>query len=277
MAARQHAALVVVLATCHVSLISPSLIINVSSGDTDSNVYRQTVAGNISEDTVTISFISAEGRGVTQLTDFRARLTITAVTVPGEEDLGEPGYQVLCFVSPGVGDVIAPEPVTKLRQKHSGAVRVAEESRGRVVVEHSASLVPSRAHHLSANIGQLCREARETTFVPEFMISQLKDGAVGYKTAARKDPSYLIVSHSDQYAGLPRCATLPPVSSAEAEACLCVVDTCVLWYPCSLKYCRNGGAAADTGEHRCGIRTCSKCSEMRFIAQSKHDCSWDEL
>ena len=46
-------------------------------------------------------------------------------------------------------DMIPPEAMTKLRQKHPGTVRVAEESRGSSVVAHPVSLVPARAGHLS--------------------------------------------------------------------------------------------------------------------------------
>ena len=90
------------------------LVINVSSGEPDANIYRQSVTGNLSSETVTIEFLTTAGVGVVQVTDFRAGLTITSVTVPGEEELGEPEYQVLCFVTPGVGDMIPPEAVTKL-------------------------------------------------------------------------------------------------------------------------------------------------------------------
>ena len=132
------------------------LVINVSSGEPDANVYRQSVTGNQTSETVTIEFLSPAGTGVLQLTDFRAGLTITSVTIPGEEELGEPEYQVLCFVTPGVGDMIPPEAVTKLRQKHPGSVRLAEESRGRLVVDNSAALVVSRAGALSEHIPSLC-------------------------------------------------------------------------------------------------------------------------
>merc|ERR1712107_636470 len=118
-----------------------------------------------------------------------------------------------------------------------GAVRVAEESRGRVVMDNSASLIVNKAQYLSSHIPHISKEAKETTFVQ-----------------------------------LERCAQM---SYNDLEPCLCVVDACVHWYPCSLKYCRNN--SGDTGEHRCGIRTCSKCTEMRFTARSKHVCSWDEL
>ena len=61
------------------------------------------------------------GNGVYQLTDFKAGVTITSITVPGELDMGLPGYQAFCFVTPGTGDIIPAEAIFKLRQKHREA------------------------------------------------------------------------------------------------------------------------------------------------------------
>ena len=74
--------------------VSSQLIINVSSGEADSNVYRQSVTGNLSFETVTIDFLTPAGLAVTQLTDFRTSVTITSITVPGQLELGEDPYQV---------------------------------------------------------------------------------------------------------------------------------------------------------------------------------------
>lgn len=222
-----------------------------------------------------MTVVSPGGTGIHQVTDFKTGLTITSITVPGELDLGQPNYQVLCFVTPSSGDIIPAEAITKLRQKHRGAVRVAEERRGRVVVDNNLSLVVSRSHSLSPHIAEVCREARESTFGPEQLVQQYRDGAVGYRKDLRRDVRREMtnfVSVSQQYSGLSRCSQL---SYEDSAACLCVVDSCIHWYPCSLKYCRNNNG--EGGEHRCGIRTCSKCTEMRFTAKSKLHCSWDEL
>jgi len=254
------------------------LVINVSRGEADSSVFRQSLSGNTSAETVTIQYVTPSGTGVVQVTDFKTGVTITAVTVPGEEELGQARYQVLCFVSPTSSDIIPPEAMTKLRQKHPGAVRVAEEGRGRVVVDNSASLIVNKAHSLSHHIPTLCKEAKETTFAPEHLLKQYQEGSLGQGKAAgqtrreNKDVAFFSKSLGGVYSGLGRCAGVETGSKAP---CLCVVENCVFWYPCSLKYCRNTNG--EPGEHRCGIRTCSKCTEMRFMASSKNHCSWDEL
>ena len=42
-------------------------------------------------------------------------------------------FKVFCFISAYSDDMIPSEAVTKLRQKHPGTVRVAEEHRGNTV------------------------------------------------------------------------------------------------------------------------------------------------
>jgi len=254
------------------------LVINVSRGEADSSVFRQSLSGNTSADTVTIKYVTPSGTGVTQLTDFKTGVTITAVTVPGEEELGQPRYQVLCFLAPTSGDIIPPEAMTKLRQKHPGAVRIAEEGKGRVVVDNSVTIFVSKATYLSHHLSSLCKEAKETTFAPEHLLKQYQEGTLGPVKSVpgrrdSKDVSYFSrVQPAPLYTGLTRCAS---VEVGSRTPCLCVVENCVYWYPCSLKYCRN--TSGDPGEHRCGIRTCSKCTEMRFSAKNKNLCSWDEL
>merc|ERR1719394_1544021 len=148
------------------SAVTGELVINVSRGREDSVAYRQSLSGNVTSDTVTIQYVTPSGSGVTQVSDFRTGVTLTVVTIPGEEDLGEPRYQVLCFVGVGTADLIPPEAMTKLRQKHPGTVRVAEEYRGTTVLDNQVSLVPARSGHLSRHLPHLCKEARDTTFAP---------------------------------------------------------------------------------------------------------------
>jgi len=178
------------------------LIINVSSGEQGAVSYRQTVSGNLSSETVSVQWVTPAGSGVYQLTDFKAGLTITSITVPGELDMGLPSYQILCFVTPTTGDIIPAEAIFKLRQKHRGSVRVAEESKGRVVVDNSLSLVVSRSHSLSPHIASVCHEARQTTFAPEQLLKKYLDidDMVGFK----KDSTRLngFFSFNEKYSGM---------------------------------------------------------------------------
>ena len=82
--------LVVLLLTLHPH--TAQLVINVSRGNEDSVPYRQALSGNTTTETVTIEFVTPGGTGVTHLTDFRTGVTITVVTQPGEEDLGQARY-----------------------------------------------------------------------------------------------------------------------------------------------------------------------------------------
>ena len=82
-------------------------------------------------------------------------------------------------------------------------VRVAEESKGRVVVDNSLSLVVSRSHTLSPHIAQLCHEAKETTFAPEQLMKEYldTDEDVGVRKNSKRDiNSYF--SLNENYSGM---------------------------------------------------------------------------
>ena len=144
------------------------LIINVgySSSDEESPtaIYRQVISGNSSTDTVVIEFTEPDGTLVTQLTDFRMQSQIMRVIIPGEEELGQPLFQVICFVSYFNSDLIPPEAVMKLRQKHPGALRTAEDDQGEIVQECPLSISPSlpKLTAISSHLSSLCKDARTT-------------------------------------------------------------------------------------------------------------------
>ena len=81
-------------------------------------------------------------------------------------------------------------------------MRVAEESKGRVVVDNSLSLVVSRSHSLSPHIASVCHEARQTTFAPEQLLKKYLDidDMVGFK----KDSTRLngFFSFNEKYSGM---------------------------------------------------------------------------
>ena len=144
------------------------LIINVgytsSNEEEPTSVYRQVISGNSSTDTVVIEFSEPDGTLVTQLTDFRMQSQIMRIIIPGEEELGQPLFQVLCFVSYFNGDLIPPEAVMKLRQKRPGALRTAEDDQGDVVKDSPLSITPDipKLTYISSHLSSLCKDARTT-------------------------------------------------------------------------------------------------------------------
>jgi len=239
---------------------SGELVINVSKGTEQASVYQQHISGNLTTNSVKIQFISPQGDSVNQVTDLKNRVVITVYTVPGEQDLGQDGYQVFCFVTAYTGDLIPTEAVTKLRQKHSATVRVAEEHRGTVVQENPVSLFVVKAGVLSPHIPTLCREAKGSTY------SSVAELARILKNPTRH-PS-IINNNIKQYQDAKRCGEL---SVSSPINCICSLPSCIWWFPCTLKYCRS----ASGEEHRCGIRTCSKCTTHRFLVENPSACIWD--
>ena len=144
------------------------LVINVgyTSPDDESptSIYRQVITGNSSTDTVAIEFTEIDGTLVTQLTDFRMQSQIMRVIILGEEELSQPMFQVLCFVSYFKGDLIPPEAVMKLRQKHPGALRTAEDDMGDIVQDLPLRITPSvsKLTAISSHLPSLCKDARTT-------------------------------------------------------------------------------------------------------------------
>lgn len=243
--------------------ICGQLVVNVSKGTDQAPIVQQSIWANTTTDSVFIHFLTAQGDAVTQITDFHNKVTITAYTVPGEEELGQPLYQVFCFVSAYNGDMIPAEAVTKLRQKHPGTVRIAEENRGTTVQDNPVRLNQTRFSSISGHLVDLCREAGQTTFSSEHELS---------KILATRPPAGLLVKERAAYENAARCGE---VGSANTRlSCKCSLSSCVLWYPCSLKFCRNQNA---DGEHRCGIRTCSKCTVHNYLAPTSSSCPWELL
>jgi len=239
------------------------LIINVSRGTEQASVYQQTISGNTSTDSVFIHFVTPRGDSIHQVTDLKNRVVITVATIPGEQELGEPAYQVLCFISAHTGDMIPSEAVTKLRQKHSATVRVAEEHKGTMIQDNPVRLVYSRSSLLSPHIPTVCREAKHTTYSSEEQLRKLVNSPA--RLAALIDKGAALTYNSAQ-----RCPDV--MYLAGSGPCVCTFSTCVWWYPCTLKFCRSAGGET---EHRCGIRTCSQCTTHRFLVNQTDLCSWD--
>jgi len=233
-------------------------------------VYKQTISGNSSTDTVTLDYVEPDGSVVTQLTDFRHSVQVTRVVLLGEEELQEPSHQVLCFVSAFTGDLIPPEAVMKLRQKHPGTVRVAESDEGEVVQDSQYLFKYKYAYRISSHLSALCKDAKKSTYTSSHELH----------TILTSEASHLVESLTDKFPGyesLPRCATLSENALTGDKLlmlpCQCSRQVFFLWYPCALKYCRN----QDGNETRCGIKTCRKTKTFRYPAKSKFHCRWDQV
>jgi len=245
-------------------------------------IYKQIVSGNSSTDTVTLEYQEPDGTIVTQLTDFRMQTQVTRVMMLGEEELEEPAHQVVCFVSAFTGDMIPPEAVMKLRQKHPGTVRIAESDEGEVVQDSQYLFKYSgkgNSYHISSHLAGLCKDAKQTTYTSSHELHTIL-------TEAKKPVSLMdtLVAKFPDYESLPRCAAaalekdddggLHRFLSDGGSSCQCTIQVMFNWYPCSLKYCRNQDGE---GEHRCGIKTCRKTLTFRYPVRSTHLCKWDEM
>ena len=87
-------------------------------------------------------------------------------------------------------------------------------------------------HHLQ----HVHREARDTTFAPSSLLESYREGSLGKGVERREEGGW--VRGEQGWGEAPRCE-----AAGEAEGCVCAVENCVHWFPCSLKYCRYGMVA----------------------------------
>ncbi|XP_040583430.1 out at first protein [Lepeophtheirus salmonis] len=245
------------------------LIVNVRANvdESVSAYYRQDILGNSSSETVLIQYSLADGSLISQLTDFRMSSQIVRILIPGEEELDQPMYQGLCFVSSYGGDLIPPEAVMKLRQKHPATLRIAEQDNGEIVQDSSLSLKrsPARLAALSTHLSQFCPPTQGNHILSShhelFSILEKSNGPKISEVSQKNVENYEL---------LPRCFS----SKDPNLTCICSLRICFNWFPCALKYCSN---KEGEGEHRCGIKTCRKCMTYRYPVRSKNLCHWDEI
>ncbi|QQP52544.1 hypothetical protein FKW44_004725 [Caligus rogercresseyi] len=177
-------------------------------------------------------------------------MTLLRVYILGETELGEPPYQCICFLSSYAKDLILPEAVQKLRQKHPDAIRLAEQDNGNI---------PMQLGSISSHLPDFCRDAP-----PGRILSSRHEihNIMGNSSSS-------LGHNTNNYEGTPRCYNLE-----EEGECLCSLRVCFNWFPCALKYCSN---KEGEGEHRCGIKTCRKCNTFRYAVPSPAHCHWDEI
>jgi hypothetical protein len=150
----------------------------------------------------------------------------------------------------------------KLRQKHPGTVRVADDDLGEIVQDSPLRIAGARSMSswISSHFSRMCRDL--STFSSQHELFNILGGS-----ASKVDS---ISHHEDGYEQLQRCFKY---LISDQVPCICSRQVWFNWFPCTLKYCRNRDGE---GEHRCGIKTCQKCVTFRFRAKSRLYCSWDE-
>ena len=201
-------------------------------------------------------FFQADGTHITFLTDFRTNAQITRLIIPGEEELNEPKAQTVCFISFFNNDLISPEAFMKLRQKHPGTIRVADEDLGEIVQDSAIKINSRNSPWISSHLPKLCNSAHSSKHELFNILHHKKDDF-------EAEPNY---------ENLRRCFAVQN-GDADDSSCICSRQVWFNWLPCALKYCRNKDG---DGEHRCGIKTCQKCMTYRYSVKSKLLCSWDE-
>ncbi|KAM3959552.1 BRICHOS-like domain-containing protein out at first [Aphomia sociella] len=245
------------------------LLINVKNQGGD--VMQENITANVSEDTVTLEFQRLDGVYVSQLVDFTNEVEAMKVVIPGEEELGQSGYQTLCFLSHAAqADFIAPDAMAKLRQKNPGTVRVAEEDKG--WRQTTATAWAGRATRLlSPAAASHCGAARERVYLRASDLSRWAPrpgmDQSSYMTAVTPFPEHALPSEAaDGKPTVAACVTEMDIS----KECMCHLEICVNWYPCGLKYCK--GKPQGGLSYRCGIKTCHRCYRYHFYVRRRDAC-----
>ncbi|XP_018324718.1 out at first protein [Agrilus planipennis] len=257
------------------------LVINVKNQGGD--VVQETIAANVTDDTVTLEFQRPDGTLVTQLIDFRNEVQILKALVLGEEERGQSQYQVMCFIFHTTRDAfISSDAMSKLRQKNPGTIRTPEEDRGRQNYTMTYSVDLGRSSIISPHISDMCTEASDATYtryedIQQWATSQGLSENV-YLNAVKRfptgtDPLLNEIGVSDQDNALLSCSEVKKVWSP----CQCHLELCIGWYPCGLKYCKGKGENKNSAmTYRCGIKTCRKCHHFSYFVSQKQLCLWDE-
>ncbi|XP_045768893.1 out at first protein [Maniola jurtina] len=245
------------------------LLINVKNQGGD--VMQENITANISEDTVTLEFLRLDGVYVSQLVDFTNEVEAMKVVIPGEEELGQSGHQVLCFLTHAAqADFIAPDAMAKLRQKNPGTVRVAEEDKG--WRQTTATAWAGRATGmLSPAAARHCASARDRVYIRSADLTRWtpRAGVEPSSFSSEVIPFPPQALTSDTAEGSPAVSVCVAETDTSKE-CICHLEVCVNWYPCGLKYCK--GKPQGGLSYRCGIKTCHRCFRYHFYVRRRDTC-----
>ncbi|XP_013142536.1 PREDICTED: out at first protein [Papilio polytes] len=249
--------------------INLQLLINVKNQGGD--VMQENITANVSEDTVILDFLRLDGVYVSQLVDFTNEVEAMKVVIPAEEELGQSGFQTLCFLTHAAqADFIAPDAMAKLRQKNPGTVRVAEEDKG--WRQTTATAWAGRAVRLlSPAAARHCAPARDHIYLRTADLSRWapRPGMSQLSYSAEVTPfpaNALSADTSDGKPGVGPCVA----ENDTSKECICHIEVCVNWYPCGLKYCK--GKPQGGMSYRCGIKTCHRCYRYHYYVLRRDVC-----
>ncbi|XP_014671777.1 PREDICTED: out at first protein-like [Priapulus caudatus] len=257
---------VFLFALCNLACDVNGLVINVKNRGGD--ILQETIAANVTSDTITLEYQKTEGTLITQFVDFASEIQVFKVLVLGEEERGESQFQVMCFVLRFMkNEFIATDAMSKLRQKNPGTIRNAEEDKGTEQHDLDLCVDVGQASVISPHLPVLCHDAKETTFARETDLKALA------KPGGPKDAKVMLkAAHKCGVGVQERCKD----TTDWWQPCTCQYQLCISWYPCGLKYCRGKDSSQKVVSYRCGIKTCKKCRLMSYYSKQKINCLWDE-
>ncbi|KAH9504299.1 hypothetical protein Btru_064573 [Bulinus truncatus] len=246
----------ILLIYIEIYILSCQLVVNVRNKGGETIVEK--ILSNVTEDTVTLEFLSSDGTFVTQFIDFKSEVQIFRMYVLGEEELGQVQPQVVCFITRFMrNDFISSDAMSKLRQKNPTAIRTPEEERETAVYTLDLSVNIEKASVISPYTYNICSDAKDGSFAQEVDLRTIsKSLAKDYVTlisATSELPPYKF----------PRCRELNV-----PKPCTCELRTCIGWYPCGLKYCHGTDSTGKVVSYRCGIKTCKSLCEQICEANS---------
>ncbi|KAG1678571.1 Out at first protein [Nymphon striatum] len=224
-------------------------------------ILKTSIKANTTDDIIVAEYTESDGSLVTVLADFRSGLQIFRVQILGEEERGQNGYQVFCFIFGLKSDDFIPsDAMSKLRQKNSGTIRLAEDDLGQEEYDFDVAVDLNKSSILSLHLQEMCYEAPSNNI---------------YSFYAQ--PSHPIdissIGTPLNLSGAARCSEVHKVN----ESCICEYNICLHWYPCGIKFCKDKDpVSGKLINRRCGIKTCKKCRLLHFGVLSKITCLWDE-
>ncbi|XP_003742922.1 out at first protein [Galendromus occidentalis] len=205
---------------------------------------------------IVISFERRDASEVTVWYDYANSVQIVKFLVSGEEELNQPGVtRTVCYAVYFDRDSMVPvNAMYKLRQRNAHAVRTAEMDKGREEMYFDTKLAAGSARELSAHLAELCVSTNVVHTRQKDLQSWMN--IFGDSRIARLQTTKVLLNPMQQVL----CSSNP----APWAPCSCRLTSCVLWYPCALRFCENNGV--------CGIRTCSKCYDMFHTEDSALRC-----